>query len=328
VKKPTVFLIVCLFVIGMLAGCGGGDKKPATPAAPAAPPAKVFINIATGGTAGVYYPLGGAMAEIMNKNIPGMNASAQSTGASIANINMIKDGKVELALVQNDTAFYAATGVEMFKDKKVAVLQGIATLYGEPIQIVAKADKNIKSISDLKGLRVGVGTIGSGTEANVRQILDIYGMTYKDIKPQYLSFAEAANGLKDGNVDVAFVTAGAPTAAIQDIAAQHKIILVPIPADKADALIKKHPFFAKVTLKANTYPGLTADVPTVAVKAMLVTSSKVDADLVYKITKTIYSNLDRIKAAHAQGANVKKETALEGMPIPVHVGADKFFKEK
>ena len=99
-KKTTVFLIVCLFVIGMLAGCGG-DKKPATPAAPAAPPAKVFINIATGGTAGVYYPLGGAMAEIMNKNIPGMNASAQSTGASIANINMIKDGKVELALVQN-----------------------------------------------------------------------------------------------------------------------------------------------------------------------------------------------------------------------------------
>jgi hypothetical protein len=323
-KKVTVLLVICLFVVGMLAGCGGGDKKPAEKPAEK----KVFINIATGGTAGVYYPLGGALSEILNKNIPGMNASAQSTGASIANINLIKDGKVELALVQNDTAYYAANGTEMFKDKKVAELQGIATLYGEAIQVVAKADKNIKSISDLKGLRVGVGTIGSGTEANVRQILEVYGMTYKDIKPQYLSFAEAANGLKDGNVDVAFVTAGAPTAAVQDIAAQHKIILVPIPADKADALIKKYPFFAKITVKANTYPGLAGDVPTVSVKAMLVTSSKVEADLFYKMTKAMYTNLSRIAAAHAQGVNVKKETALEGMPIAVHAGADKYFKEK
>lgn len=323
-KKSIAILIACLFIVGMLAGCGGGDKKPE---AKPAEVKKVFINIATGGVAGVYYPLGGAMAEILNKNIPGMNASAQSTGASVANINMIKDGKVELALIQNDTAYYAVQGTEMFKDKKVADLVGIATLYGETIQIVTLADKNIKSIDDLKGKRVAVGSIGSGTEANVRQIMEIFGMTYNDFKPQYLSFAEAANGLKDGNVDAAFVTAGAPTAAIQDIAAQNKVALVPIAADKADALIKKYPFFAKITVKANTY-GIPADVQTVAVKAMLVTSSKVDAGLVYNMTKAIYSNLDRMKAAHAQGANITKANALEGMPIPVHAGADKFFKEK
>jgi len=326
-KKSFALLVVCMLVIGLLAGCGGGDKKAAAPAAPAADK-KVFVNLATGGTAGVYYPLGGAMAEIFNKNIPGMNASAQSTGASVANINLIKDGKVELALVQNDIAYYAANGTEMFKDKKVPVIQGIASLYNETIQIVTLEGKGIKTVADLKGKRVAVGALGSGTEANARQIMEIFGITYADIKPQYLSFGEAANGLKDGNIDVAFVTAGAPTAAIQDIAAQNKVALVGIPADKAEALIKKYPFYAKQTIKGKTYPTVTEDVQTVAVKAMLVTSEKVDADLVYKMTKAMFSNLDRIKAAHAQGANVQKATALEGMGIKVHAGADKFFKEK
>ena len=324
-KKGITLTLALVFALCFLvAGCGGGDKKPAAPVADK----KVFVNIATGGTAGVYYPLGGAMAEIFNKNIPGMNASAQSTGASVANINLIKDGKVELALVQNDIAYYAANGTEMFKDKKVEAIQGIASLYNETIQIVTIEGKGIKTVADLKGKRVAVGALGSGTEAYARQIMEIFGITYADIKPQYLSFGEAANGLKDGNIDVAFVTAGAPTAAIQDIAAQHKVSLVSVPADKAEALIKKYPFYAKQTIKAKTYPTVTADVQTVAVKAMLVTSSKVDADLVYKMTKAMYTNLDRIKSAHAQGANVQKATALEGMGIKVHAGADKFFKEK
>jgi len=326
-KKSFALLIVCMLLVGLLAGCGGGDKKAAAPAAPAADK-KVFVNIATGGTAGVYYPLGGAIAEILNKNIPGMNASAQSTGASVANVNLLKDGKVELALIQNDIAYYAANGTEMFKDKAVPSLQGVASLYNETIQIITIEGAGIKSVADLKGKRVAVGALGSGTEANARQIMEIFGIAYADIKPQYLSFGEAANGLKDGNIDAAFVTAGAPTAAIQDIAAQHKVVLVGIPADKAEALIKKYPFYAKQTIKAKTYSTVMEDVQTVAVKAMLVTSEKVDADLVYKMTKAIFTNLDRIKMAHAQGANVSKATALEGMGIKLHAGADKFFKEK
>lgn len=324
-KKAFVLPVLCIMAMGLLAGCGGDDKK-----ADAPKPAekKVFINIATGGTAGVYYPLGSAMAEIFNKSIPGMNASVQSTGASVANVNMIKDGKVELALIQNDIAFYAANGTEIFKDKKVSHMKGIATLYSETIQIVALADKNIKSVMDLKGKRVAVGAVGSGTEANARQILDIFGLTYADIKPQYLSFAEAANGLKDGNVDAFFLTAGAPTAAVQDIAARNEIVLLPVPADKADALIKKYPFYTKQTVKSNTYPGMASDVNAVAVKAMLVISDKVDADLAYRMTKALFSNLDRMKAAHTLGASIQKATALEGMPISVHAGADKFFSEK
>lgn len=321
-KKLLVFFVVSMMLVGLLAGCG--SSKSADQKAPA----KQFINIATGGTAGVYYPLGGAIAEILNKNVPGMNATAQSTGASVANINLLKDKKVELALVQNDTAYYAFTGTEMFKDKKVAGIRGVSTLYNETIQIVVLESSSIKSINDLKGKKVAVGSIGSGTEANARQILEIYGITYNDLSPQYLSFGEAANGLKDGNVDAAFVTAGYPTAAIQDIAFQNKVRLIAVEADKADALIKKYPFYAKQTVKANSYPGQTTDVATVAVKAMLVVPESLDADTVYKMTKAIYGNTDRLKAAHKLGEGITKESAAEGMPIPLHPGAEKFFKEK
>ncbi len=323
-KKTLAILVVVLMVAGLIAGCGGGDAKKEQ----AKPAAQKFINIATGGTAGTYFPLGGAMAELINKNVPGANASAQSTGASVANVNMLKDGKVDLALIQNDIAFYAVNGTEMFKDKKVDNFKGIATLYPETIQIVALEKAGIKSIADLKGKRVAVGARGSGTEANARQILEQYGITYNDIKVQYLSFGEAASGLKDGNVDVAFVTAGHPTAAIQDIAVQNKIVLVPIEAAKADSLIKKYPFYTKVQIPANTYQGQAAAADAVAVQAMLVVADKMSADDVYAVTKAIYGNLDRIKAAHAVGKSITKETSQNGMSIKLHAGAEKFFKEK
>lgn len=322
-RKTFYVLLACLLIAALVVGCGGGGAKAPEQKAPE----KKFINIATGGTAGTYYPLGGAIAEILNKNIPGMNASAQSTGASVANINMLKDGKVDIALVQNDITYYAANGSEMFKDKKVASLKGIATLYPETIQIVALEKTGIKSVADLKGKRVAVGAAGSGTEANARQILEIYGITYNDIKVQYLSFGEAASGLKDGNVDVAFVTAGHPTAAIQDIAAQNKVALIPVEADKADALIKKYPFYTKLVIPSDTYKQ-GKDVPAVAVMAMLVATDKMNADLGYQITKSIYSNLDRIKASHAVGKFITKEKAKDGMPIGLLPGAEKYFNEK
>lgn len=320
-KKVLALLLVSLLVVGLVAGCGSSttEKKET--------PKTAFINIATGGTAGTYYPLGGALAEILNKNVPGVNASAQSTGASVANINMLKDGKVDLAFVQNDITYYALNGLEMFKDKKVANLKGIATLYPETIQIVTIEDTGIKSLNDIKGKRVAVGAAGSGTEANARQILEAYGITYDDIKVQYLSFAEASNGLKDGNVDVAFVTAGHPTAAIQDIAAQRKLVLLSVDNDKADALIKKYPYYTKLTIDANTYPNQTQAVTAVAVKAMLVATDKLTNDMAYNVTKALYTNVDRMKAAHSVGNAITKDSAQAGMPIALHAGAEKFFKE-
>ena len=322
-KKILAFLTACMVMGTLFAGCGGDKKEAAKPAA-----STKFINIATGGTSGTYFPLGGAVADILNKNVKGVNASAQSTGASVANINLLQQGKVDIAFVQNDIAYYAANGVEMFKDKKVANLKGLATLYPETVQIITLDSTGIKSLADVKGKRIAVGAAGSGTEANARQILEAYGITYDDVKVQYLSFGEASSALKDGNVDVAFVTAGFPTAAIQDIAAQHKVVLLPVEAAKADALIKIYPFYTKVSIPKTTYPEQASACEAVAVRCMLVVTDKMDEQTAYDVTKAIFSNLDRLKAAHAVAAVASKATAKDGMSITVAPGAEKFFKEK
>ena len=311
--KLSLLSVMLVTIIALVAGCGGdGGKK--------------FLNIATGGTAGTYYPIGGAMSEILNNEIKGMNASTQSTGATVANINMLKEGQVDLAIVQNDITYYAANGTEMFEGKKVENIKGIATLYPETCQIVTLDGKGIKTIADLKGKRVAVGAMGSGAEANARQILAAYGITYDDIDEQFLSFSEAASALKDGNVDAAFLTAGYPTAAVQDIASQNKVRLLPVEAAKADALIAKYPFYTKVTIPAGTY-GMTEPVEAISVMAMLVCSDKVDDALGYEITKALFTHLDRIQAAHAAAKAISKEGAVKGMPIPMNAGAEKFFKE-
>lgn len=314
-SRLSILSVLLVLAISVVAGCGDSASE------------KKFLNIATGGTAGTYYPIGGAMAEILNNNIEGMNASAQSTGATVANINMLQEGSVDLAIVQNDITYYAANGIEMFKDKKISNLQGIASLYPETCQIITLDATGIKSIADLKGKRVAVGAMGSGAEANARQILEAYGITYDDIDEQFLSFSEAANALKDGNVDAAFLTAGYPTAAVQDIASQNPIRVLPVDDDKADALVAKYPFYTKVTIPAGTYAGFDEDVKAVSVMAMLVCTDKVDEKMGYEITKALFSNLDRIKAAHSVGKLITKESAMEGMPITMNAGAEKYFKE-
>lgn len=316
-KKMMAAGLVAVMAAVAFTGCGG-DEKAAQ---------KQFLNIGTGGTAGTYYPLGGAMAEILNKAIPGMNASAQSTGASVANINMLKDGSVDLAIVQNDITYYAVNGTEMFKDKKVDGLQGIAILYPETCQAVTLDSSGIKDLGEIKGKRVAVGAAGSGVEANARQIMEAYGVSYDDIQVQYLSFSEAASALKDGNIDVAFLTAGYPTAAVQDIASQNKIRLLPVAADKADALIAKYPFYTKTVIPAGTYAGFEEEVPAVSVMAMLVANEKVSEQLGYDVAKGLFTNLDRLQAAHAVGKQIAKEKAMIGMPLKMNAGAEKFFKE-
>ena len=314
VFKRVVTAVCALALAVGVAGCGGSGEK------------EQFINIATGGTAGTYYPIGGAIAEVLNKN--GMNASAQSTGASVANINMLKDKQVELAIVQNDITYYAVNGEEMFKESgKVENLTGIASLYPETCQFVVREDSGIKKIEDLKGKRVAVGAAGSGAEANARQILEAYGITYDDVDEQFLSFAEGSYALKDGTVDAAFVTAGYPTASVQDIASQNKIRLLPIGDEQIKKLNEKYPFYTKTTVPSGTYQGFEEEVPTVSVMAILVANEKIDAALGEKLTKAIFDNLDKIAAAHSAGKSITKATALEGMDfIKMNEGASKVLK--
>ena len=318
VKKVFAVGAILAAAAVLLAGCNGTSDVEG----------KKFLNIGTGGTAGTYYPIGGAIAEVLNKEIPGMSASAQSTGASVANINMLGDGEIDLATVQNDIAYYAAHGTEMFKDKKVDGLQGIASLYPETCQFVTLKSSGIKSLAELKGKRVAVGAVGSGVEANVRQILAAYGVTYNDIDAQYLSFAEGASALKDGNVDVAVLTAGYPTASVQDIAAQNPVRLLPVEEKVADALIAQYPFYTKTVIPAGTYAGFDEEVPSVAVMAMLVAGPTVNADLGYSVTKAIFGNLDRLQGAHAVGKQITKDTAKTGMSLPMNAGAERYFDGK
>lgn len=318
-KKMLMASVVCMAGAGLLAGCGGDGGKSG---------GKQFLNIATGGTAGTYYPLGGALAELLNSNIKGMNASAQSTGASVANVNMLKDGSVDIAFIQNDISYYATTGTEMFKDNKMEGLRGIAALYPETVQFVTTADKGIKSIADLKGKKVAVGAAGSGAEANARQILAAYGLTYDDIDEQFLSFGEAADALKDGNVDAGVVVAGFPTAAIQDLAANKSAQIIHIEGDKVDSLIEKYPYYTKVVIPKGTYPGQDEDVNSVAVKCIIAATDKMSDEMGEQIARAVYEHLDRMKAAHAVGKYITKDTALDGMSIPMNPGAEKYLKSK
>lgn len=314
-RALTAGLALAMAVVAM--GCGGGNGESG----------ETFVNIATGGTAGTYYPIGGAIAEVLNKDAKGVNASAQSTGASVANINMLKDGQVDMAIVQNDITYYAVNGKEMFEEK-VGNLRGIASLYPETCQFVVLEDSGIKSISDLKGKRVAVGAAGSGVEGNVRQILKAYGLTYDDIDEQFLSFAEGATALKDGTVDVACLTAGYPTASVQDVASQKKIRLLPVDDDKADALVKEYPFYTKTVIPKGTYQGFDEDVSAVSVMAILVASDKLSDEAGYEITKAIFGGLDKISAAHSAAKAISKEKALDGMDfITMNGGAQKFLKE-
>ncbi|OJV64427.1 MAG: C4-dicarboxylate ABC transporter substrate-binding protein [Clostridiales bacterium 38-18] len=339
-KKAISLLLVLLLMFTLVTGCS--NNEPATTEATTAAAAgettaasteeqvsfdNIFVNIGTGGTAGTYFPLGGAFAEIWNNNIKGINATAQSTGASVANINLLIDGEVEVVIVQNDTALYAHDGVQMFDGQPFEKLRGLATLYSEPLQIVT-TDPTIKTVADLKGKKVAVGAIGSGVEANARQIIAAAGMDFeKDIDPKFLSFAEASSGLKDKQVDAAFLTAGIPTAAIQDLSAQNDVFIVAIDGDVAEALKSDYKFFTDYVIPANTYKGQTEDVPTLTVKSMLCVSADMDEKLAYELTKQIYENLDRVVLAHNVGKYITKETAQDAMSVPLHPGAERYFNE-
>jgi TRAP transporter TAXI family solute receptor len=264
----------------------------------------LFINIGTGGTAGNYYPLGGAIAEILNSKVTGINATAVSTGGSVANINMLKDNSIQIGFIQNDVAYYAYNGIEFFANSKYTEMKALCSLYPETIQVITLKSKNIKTLADLKGKRVAVGAAGSGVEVNARQILTAVGLTYKDITVQYLSFAEAANGYRDGTCDVTFLTAGLPTAAVRDIASQKEIFVIPIPTKTADALIAKYPFYIKTTIPKDTYPNMKEDVSSLAVLAMLVARADMTDDLAYSIVKAIFENLDRLQVAHQMGKSM------------------------
>lgn len=336
-KKHFALLIIGLLLFSMaLTGCAPAPAAPAAteaaateaPAATEAAPAPANLILATGGTSGTYYPFGGAMAQIFNSKIQGMNVTAQSTGASVENLKLIGKQEVELAIVQNDTTDYASKGIEVFADGKIENVRAIASLYPEVIQIVVSKKSGITTLADIKGKKFSVGAPGSGVEANARQILDTIGLTYKDFTPNYLSFSESADQYKDNLIDGFLFTSGIPNSAIQDVGAQNELSFVTIDDATIATLTEKYEFLTAYTIPAGTYPGQDADVKTVAVKAILVCGAEVSEEAIYNLTKALFENQPELASAHAKGELLDINTAADGISIQFHPGAEKYLKEQ
>lgn len=313
----VVFLLAAVALSGAFAG--GGKEASAE---------KSNLIMATGGTSGTYYPFGGAMAQIWNTNITGMNVTAQATGASKENIRLVGRGEAELAIVQNDVMDYAMKGIELFNGEKVGTFSTIATLYPEIVQIVVARDSSINSVADMRGKSVSVGDAGSGVEANAKQILEAYGLTFGDIGAKRLSFKESAAALKDKQIEAFFVTAGSPNPAIQEIATIGGVKLLSIDSATKAKLMNKYKFYTAHTIRKDTYNGMTADAETVAVKATLIVKNGLSESVVYNLTQTLFEKQSALAQAHSKGRELSLEEGVKGASVPFHPGAAKYFKEK
>ena len=315
-KYQKILLIMILVFSLTITGCN--EQKTQV--------AKAELTITTGDQAGTYYPIGNKIAEILNENMKSVQFKSESSNGSIDNIKRLQEGKADLAIIQNDIAYYAANEVEMFKGNKFDNLRAIASLYPEACQFITLETSGIKSIEDLEGKKVAVGANNSGTEANARQILEAYSITYNDIDEQFMSFAESANALKAGEVDAAFITAGCPTKAVQDIASQQKIRILPISNEKATILSGLYPYYTKITIPQNTYDNLNEDIQTIAVRALLATSDQFDEKLCSEIVSTIFNNTKELEQAHMIGRFITVENATKGISLKMNPGAEKFFR--
>jgi TRAP transporter TAXI family solute receptor len=320
-KSRNIFGISALLVLTIALSCC--TKKGEQPAAKAA---TERIRMATGGNTGTYYAFGSALGQILQEKT-GIPIIIQSTGASKANIQLIAAGEVELAIVQNDVMDYAYRGVDLFTGEKITEFSTMAALYAEVCQVVANPAAGISTIADLKGKNVSVGDAGSGTEFNARQILEAYGITLNDIGKQNLSFGASADALRDGKIDAFFCVAGAPTTAVVDLAIGKNIVVLEVDDEHAAQIIQKYPFYTQYPIPAGSYKGVTNEVKTLAVKATLIVSNTLSEDTVYSLTKALIENQAAIAQAHAKGAELSASYAVEGISVPFHAGAEKYWKE-
>ncbi len=292
-------------------------------------PAKAaeFINVLTGGTSGVYYPLGVALSQIYGKALPDAKVQVQATKASAENLALLESGKGEVAFTLGDALSDAWKGNEDAGFKApLKKLRAIAGIYPNYIQIVASADSGIKTLADLKGKRISVGAPKSGTELNARAIFKAAGLSYKDFsRVEYLPFGESVELIKNRQLDVTLQSAGLGVASLRDLATAVKIVVVPIPAD----VVKKvgDPAYQPAVIPANTYEGQSTGVQTAAVQNFLVTHAGVPADTVYKMTKSMFDNLDQLVAAHKAASGIKREEAPKNTPVPLHPGAQRYYRE-
>ena len=321
--KKILAIILSIILVCSLAACGNastssdGETQGAT-----------AMSMGTGSPTGTYYAYGGIIGQYI-KNNAGISVNAVSTGGSKDNIQGIDVNDYQLGTVQSDVMHYAWNGTRAFEtDGKIDTFRTVAGLYAEAVQLVT-TNPNVKSVADLKGKKVSIGAPGSGVYFNAVDILGAAGLTEKDINPQYQNFDQSADALKDGKIDAAFIVAGAPTPAITELCMTNaKTRIVPIDGDIAEKLMKDNTFYSVYKIPAKAYSNQDKEVTTVTVKATLIVRADATEDDVYKITKSIFDNIDAITKEHAKGAELSLENATEGLTVPFHAGAAKYFKEK
>lgn len=325
-SKILSLTLVLVLVVASFAGCASKETEAGEGQAKKE---IVRVSVATGGTSGTYYPIGSGITAITTKYVDGVEATAESTGASVANSKMLRDGKIEFILCSASTALSAYSGEgEAFEGKPADNMRGIASLYPEVFQFITLNGSGLEKVSDLKGKRVAVGAAGSGTERIAKILLEAHGVTYDDIDEQFLGFGEAVTALKDRLIDVAIVGSGLPTSAVVDASASLDINLLEVDKQMMGKALEKYVFLKFETIPEGTYNGVDKDILTIATPALFITSEEMDEEIVYNMVKALFENIEELERVHTQGKNIKLETAVEAMSVPLHPGAEKYYKEK
>ena len=315
-KKKLALALAAVMLMGVaLTACG--SKKPA-------------ITLATGSTSANYYAIGNVMATVLNPVLKKSEITVTSTGASKANVQLLQDNEANFAILQNDVAYYALTGTDLFDGSEPYEDWGaLCSMYDEVVQVFT-LDPNIKTFSDLQGKTVSVGAAGSGDNYAAGQIFAEFGMSFDDVNAVYQSYSDSAEGMKDGKIDAAFCVSGAPTTALVDLAAtaNKPLNVITLEDDRIDGLMGDYPFYAKTVIPAGTYDGLDRDVTTVSIRAMLVARADVSDDVVYELMSAMFDNLSGLQDGHGKFKGMSLETAVDGVSIPYHPGAEKYLNEK
>jgi TRAP transporter TAXI family solute receptor len=285
------------------------------------------LSIATGGTGGVYYPMGGGLAEIINAHVDGYSATAEVTGASVENMGLIATGDADVAIGLADTVYQAYSGTGRFEGQQLPMVRGLASLYANMVHIVTLEGSGISSLDDLRGKRVSVGAPGSGTEVNTAAILEANGITYDDIEEQRLNFNETADALGNGDIDAGFWSVGAPTSSILNLATTQDIAIIEMTAAQLEAAMGASATFAVTTLAGGTYNGVDDDVTVLGIPNVLTVSSEMSDDLAYAITSAMFENIAELRAVHPAANQTTVELTLSATPVPLHPGAIRYFEE-
>lgn len=291
---------------------------------------RVFFGIATGGTGGTYYPLGGMLAQVISNNTElenkKLSATAETGNASVANASLLGRRSIESAFVAADVLNSAYNGINQFKNKPIKNIRALGALYPETVQLVAQP--GLTRFEDLKGKSVSSGSPGSGQWQLLGDLLASHNMTRKDIKEDYSSFSQSAEKLKDGNLTASLITAGSPTASIVELSNGHDISIIPLTGPAIDKLQQSQPYYAKAVLPAGTYKGVDKDIETLAVRAIWATHADLDEDVAYAVTKALFENTDTLAKVHVKGKEISIQTALESVSVPLHPGAERYYREK